>query len=65
MGSQAKLVRHPKPKGGEPDRPSRIATIEGPNGARPEKASKWEWPVGLNTCTVLSERAYDHAACEG
>ena len=36
MGCQAKLVRHSKPKGGEPDRPSRIATIEGLNGANPE-----------------------------
>lgn len=46
MGSQAKLVRHLVPKGGDPDRPSRIATIEGLNGARSERTSKWEWPVG-------------------
>ena len=31
-----------KPKGGETDRPSRIATIEGLNGANPSREGKWE-----------------------
>jgi hypothetical protein len=60
MGCQASLVRHSRPKGGATDRPSRIATIEGLNGANPARErSMGEVSKGPRLVRASSEWATD------